>query len=97
MLLLAISNGWKTAIMILLMLAVFYFFLIKPQSDKTKAEQRYRDSLAKGDNVMTLGGIHGTIVSADPAHVVLEVAQGVRITVAKSSIAPIPAPKQKRK
>lgn len=97
MLLLAISNGWKTAIMILLMLVVFYFFLIKPQNDKAKAEQRYRDSLSKGDNVMTLGGIHGTIVSADPARVVLEVASGVRITVAKTSITPIPAPQKKRR
>ena len=49
MMLLDIANGWKTAIMIVAMIAVFYFFLIKPQSDKTKKEAAYRDSLKAGD------------------------------------------------
>ena len=43
MILLDISNGWKTAIMIALMVAVFYFFLIRPQSQQAKKEAEYRD------------------------------------------------------
>ena len=49
MILLDISNGWKTAIMIVAMIAVFYFFLIKPQNDRAKKEAAYRDSLKAGD------------------------------------------------
>lgn len=48
MLLLDIPNGWKTAIMFLLMIAVFYLFLIRPQSQKTKKEAAYRDGLKNG-------------------------------------------------
>ena len=58
MVLLDIANGWKTAIMIAAMIAVFYFFLIKPQSDRTKKEAAYRDCLKNGDELMTAGGIH---------------------------------------
>ena len=97
MLILAIANGWKTAVMITLMIVVFYFFLIRPQNQKAKAEQRYRDSLAKGNEVMTTGGIHGVICGTDPTHVQLEVAKGVRISVAKTAITPIPTPKEKKK
>lgn len=89
MILLDIPNGAKTAIMVVAMIAVFYFFLIRPQSQKTKKEAQYRDSLAKGDRVMTTGGIHGTIVSTDNSHVMLEVAKDVRIKVSKTVITPL--------
>ena len=65
MLLLDIPNGWKTAIMFLLMIAVFYLFLIRPQSQKTKKEAAYRDGLKNGDRVMTAGGIHVTFISRE--------------------------------
>ena len=51
MILLDIANGWKTAIMIVAMIAVFYLFLIKPQSDKAKKEAAYRAGLKQGDRV----------------------------------------------
>ena len=47
MILLDISNGWKTAIMIAAMVLVFYFFLIRPQSQEAKKEAAYRDSLRR--------------------------------------------------
>ena len=67
MMLLDIANGWKTAIMIVAMIAVFYFFLIKPQSDRTKKEAAYRDSLKAGDELMTAGGIHVKFVAPMPS------------------------------
>ena len=89
MILLDISNGWKTTIMIVLMGLVFYFFLIRPQSQQRKKEEAYRDSLKKGDRVMTSGGIHGTISSTDATHVYLEIAAGKSIKVQKTAIRPI--------
>ena len=90
MILLDIANGWKTAIMVVVMIAVFYFFLIKPQSDKTKKEAAYRDSLKNGDELMTAGGIHVKFVSRDGAYAVVEAAQGVRMKVQITTLQPIP-------
>lgn len=97
MLLLDISNGMKTVVMIVAMIAVFYLFLIRPQSQQAKKEAAYRDSLKPGDRLMTASGLHGTFVSADGTMAVLEVAPGTRIKVAKVSLQPIPERKSKRK
>lgn len=88
--LLAIPRLWKTIIMIVAMLIVFYFFLIRPQRQEAKKEAEFHDNLKSGDHIMTAGGIHGTIVSTDATHAVVEIAQGARIKVSKSSIQRIP-------
>ncbi len=85
-----ISNGWKTGIMIAAMIAVFYFFLIRPQSQKAKAEENYRNGLQKGDRVMTAGGIHATVVSVNAPFAQIEVAKDTRIKVQLSTLNPIP-------
>lgn len=90
LILLDISKGWKTAIMIVLMIAVFYLFLIRPQSQKSKKEREYRDGLKKGDRVMTAGGIHVSFVSRDGAMAVVEAAQGFRMKVQLASLQPVP-------
>ena len=95
MVLLDIANGWKTAIMVVAMIAVFYLFLIKPQSDKTKKEAAYRDSLKGGDRVMTAGGVHVTFVSADRGMATVEAAPGVRMKVQLATLQPIPERKRK--
>ena len=93
MVLLDIANGWKTAIMVVAMIAVFYFFLIKPQSDKTKKEAAYRDSLKAGDELMTAGGIHVKFVSRDGAYAVVEAAPGVKMKVQIATLQPVPVRK----
>ena len=90
MVLLDIANGWKTAIMVVAMIAVFYFFLIKPQSDRTKREAAYRDSLKAGDELMTAGGIHVKFVSRDGAYAVVEAAPGVKMKVQIATLQPVP-------
>lgn len=90
-----IPNGWKTAIMVVAMIAVFYFFLIKPQSDKAKKEQAYRDSLKAGDELMTAGGIHVKFVSREGAYAVVEAAPGTRIKVQIATLQPVPERKRK--
>ena len=88
--LLDISRGWKTAIMFILMIAVFYLFLLRPQSQKAKKEQAYRDSLQKGDRVMTAGGVHVTVVSVNGAKATVELAPGHQIKVQTATLQPIP-------
>ena len=94
MIMLDIPNGWKTAIMVVAMIAVFYFFLINPQSDKAKKEQAYRDSLKAGDELMTAGGIHVKFVSRDGAYAVVEAAPGTRIKVQIATLQPVPERKR---
>ncbi|MCR4659589.1 MAG: preprotein translocase subunit YajC [Bacteroidales bacterium] len=95
MLLLDIPNGWKTVIMIVLMIAVFYFFLIRPQSQQAKKEAAYRNGLKPGDEVMTQGGIHARFVSASQGQATIEVAEGVRWHVQLSTLSPVPVPKRR--
>ncbi len=95
MILLDISNGWKTAIMIVAMIVVFYLFLIKPQNDKAKKEKEYRDSLKNGDELMTAGGIHVTFVCAENGMAIVELAPGNRIKVQIDTLQPIPERKRK--
>lgn len=82
--------GWSSWVMILAIIVIFYFFMIRPQQKQRKETQKFHDSLAKGAKVMTAGGIHGRVVSVDGATVLLEIADGVRIRVNKTSIYPSP-------
>ena len=67
------------------MVGVFYFLIIRPQRRRSKAQQELSDSLEAGQEVRTIGGIHGRIVSADDESVVLSVEEG-RIRVSKRAI-----------
>jgi preprotein translocase subunit YajC len=76
----------KSLIMIGLVFVVFYFFMIRPQQKKQKEAEKFRDALKVGDKVITLGGLHGTIVSSDNETIVLSVDNGVRLTFEKTAI-----------
>ena len=74
--------------MIVAIFAIMYFFMIRPQQKKQKEIQKFRNSLEPGMEVVTYGGIHGTIKEIDDAKniVVLEIARDVKIKVEKSHI-----------
>ena len=65
---------------------IFYFLLFRPQQKKQKEVQEMLNNLAYGDTVMTTGGIHGKITGLADAVVTLEIADKVRIKVARSAI-----------
>ena len=73
-------------IMLVLMFAVFYFILIRPQQKKAKEARNLLASLKKGDEVVTAGGIIGRITGLNETQVVLEIAPQVRIKILRSSI-----------
>lgn len=80
------------------MIAVFYFFMIRPQQKKQKDQKNFSDSLKKGDEVVTIGGIHGKIAAIDGETISLEIDKGVKMRIQKSSISlenskPAPAKK----
>jgi len=68
------------------MAVIFYFFFIRPQQKKQKDQKKFTEEVKKGDQVVTLGGIHGKILSIDDATITLEIDKGTKMTIERSSI-----------
>lgn len=73
-------------ILILVMVGVFYFLLIRPQRKRSQEHEEMVSKIERGDEVVTIGGVHGIIKRMTEDTVVLEVDKGVRITFARSAI-----------
>lgn len=74
-------------IMMALIFVIFYFLLIRPQQIKQKKHKEMLQNLEKGDEVVTNGGIHGTIVRIKEDVITLKIAEKLEIQVSKSAIA----------
>ena len=85
------GGGLQMIIMMVVLFAIMYFFMIRPQNKKQKEIQKFRNELTVGQEVVTIGGVYGTIKSIDEVAntVTLEVATGVKIIFAKEAINPI--------
>jgi len=79
------GSGMSFIIMMVLMFGVLWFFMIRPQNKKRKELESFRDQIKKGDRVITVGGVHGKIVSIQDTTVVLQVEEG-KLRVEKSMI-----------
>ena len=67
-----------------LMFVVLYFFMIRPQQKKQKDAKKFREDLKKGDEIVTIGGLHGTIVSVEADDsIFIEVDRGFKVKIAK--------------
>ncbi len=65
---------------------VFYFFMIRPQQKKQKDQKSFSESLTKGAMVVTIGGLHGKVLTVEDNTVILEVDKGTRMVFEKSAI-----------
>lgn len=79
-------EGYSFYIMMAIIFCIFYFLMIRPQQKKQKELKAMLDNLAYGDTIMTTGGIHGKITGLADAVITLEIADKVRIKVARSAI-----------
>ena len=86
MILLQTGLGIETLIFFILIFAVMYFFMIRPQIKKQKKEVAFRSSLKVGDKVVSIGGIHGRISEIGKSTVVLDVHNSGKLKVEKSAI-----------
>ena len=77
------GGGWSMWIMLILIFVVMWFFMIRPQRKQQKELQAFRDSLKKGDKVVTIGGIYGTVCEIKEESVLIEVDNNVKIRVSK--------------
>lgn len=80
------QSGWSSMIMIVLIFVVFYFFMIRPQSKRQKEIRKFQESLETGKKVITSGGIFGKVKEVKDDCVIIEIAENVRIKVAKSMV-----------
>ena len=80
------SGGLMQMLPIVLMFVVLYFLMVRPQMKRAKEHKALLEALAKGDEVVTQGGIAGRIVKVGDNYVAVEVADNVEIQVQKSAI-----------
>ena len=72
-------------VMLVLILVVFYFFMIRPQMKKQKELKKFRESMAEGDKVVTIGGIHGKILEVAESTILIATESG-KLRLDKSAI-----------
>ncbi|MDX1671856.1 MAG: preprotein translocase subunit YajC [Balneolaceae bacterium] len=80
------GGGWTGLIFMALIFAVFYFFIIRPQSKRQKEIQEMVENLEKGDKIVTNGGIIAQVSTIDDDTVLAEVDSGVKVRFRKSAI-----------
>jgi len=78
---------------LILMFAIFYFLLIRPQQKRQRAVQQMQANLKKGDKIVTIGGLHGIIDSIDDDKVVIRAGDGSRLTYDRSAVREVVAEK----
>ena len=80
------GGGGMFWIMMILLFVIMWAFMIRPQRKQQKELEKFRSELKRGDKVVTAGGIHGRVREVKDTTIILEVADGVRIKVDKTSI-----------
>ena len=83
------SNSTVTLLIWLVPLGLFYFLLLRPQQTQQKKRREMLSALNKGDRVVTIGGIHGTVTELDEKVVTLRVAEKVEMKFNRSAVGTI--------
>jgi preprotein translocase subunit YajC len=83
------AGGFSSLIPIVLMFVIFYFLLIRPQQKKTKDHREMINRLNKGDRIITSGGLHGRITAVSDTTMTVEIADKVRVKIARGNVAQI--------
>lgn len=76
----------SSLLMMVAIIAVFYFFMIRPQQKKQKDVQKARNAMKTGDKVVTAGGIHGRIREVGETWFLVEISDGVKVKIEKTSV-----------
>ncbi len=79
-------SGMLNIVFIVAIFVIFYFFMIRPQNKKRKQLNEMRSSLKKGDNIITVGGIHGKVTEVKETTIVISVDANTKLKVDKTSV-----------
>ncbi len=80
------GNPLSMLVMMGLVMVVFYFFMIRPQTKKAKEQKSFLDSLKKGDKVVTIGGIHGKILKVNDDSLLIEVDANTKLKIERTAV-----------
>ncbi len=83
------AGGFSSLIPLILMFVIFYFLLIRPQQKKSKDHREMLSRLKKGDRIITSGGLHGRITAVSEATLTVEIADKVRVKIARGNVSQI--------
>ena len=94
----AAGGSWSGMIMIIAMIAIFYFFMYRPQRKRQKELQKFQNSLTVGQRVITSGGIYGTVKDTKngESFIVIEIANGVKVEIDRNYVFADPASMMQR-
>lgn len=80
------GNPISSLLPFVLIAVVFYFFMIRPQRKKQKELEEFRNSIKKGDKIVTTGGIHGRVTDVKDKTMIIEVEGGMKIKMERSAV-----------
>lgn len=80
------QSGWSSILMIVALIAIFYFMMIRPQQKQQKKLREFREGLKKGDRVLTSGGLFGKIEDVKEQYFLVNVGDGIKVRVAKGCV-----------
>ena len=83
------GNPMMTFVMLGAMILIFYLFILRPQQKKQKERRKLLESVKKGDKVVTVGGVYGTVVGVEEKTLLVQIADNVKVKYDKSAISTI--------
>lgn len=92
----AAGSNMSFLIMMVLIFGVMWLFMIRPQQKRQKELQKFRDSLKRGDKIISAGGIYGTVKEVKEGYILMEVDNNVSIRIDKSMVMQAPADLQQQ-
>jgi preprotein translocase subunit YajC len=91
------GSGASGLIMMVVIFGIFYFILIRPQQKKMKEHKKMVEELKKGDEIITSGGIYGTVEGVTPDTLTIKIAEGTKVKVTRSSVSAVVTEKERAK
>jgi preprotein translocase subunit YajC len=85
------GSGIMTFLPFIAIIAIFYFLIIRPQNKKQKETQKMLSAIKKGDRIVTIGGIHGTIQNVREQTVIVKVDESTKLELSRSAISSVVA------
>jgi len=91
------GGGISSLIMMVVIFGIFYFILIRPQQTKMKEHKKMLEAVKKGDEIVTAGGIYGTVEGVNNDTLTVKIAEGVKVKITRGSVGDVVRPEQEKK